>query len=130
MAARVLVSTLAALVVAATSGCHCLHKCFPHIGWRLHQCCPSACAPVCAAPCSPCGPVAFRPAVVASVGPDCPTCVSGPAMPPPTAFSPGSAPPGAYPPIIGNPMPLPNPPAGTGSQLHNPAQVPTKPTGN
>jgi hypothetical protein len=51
-------------------------------------------------------------------------------MPPPTAFSPGSNPPGAYPPIIGNPMPLPTPPGGSTNQLHNPTQVPTKTNGN
>lgn len=127
MKSRAILFAVAAAVVSSTSGCHFFHNCFPNLGWRFHQgCCAPACGPVCPPACPPCGPVVYRPPTVV---PDCPGCPTGPTVPLPAAYPPGSVPPGGYPPIIGNPMPLPGQP-GKSSDLHQPMQVPGKPSGS
>jgi hypothetical protein len=102
-------------VVSLTSGCACCDN--PCWGFRLHPwsspyggcgggggcggCCPAYSSPVSA-------PVVYRaPPVAAS--PDCP-CGSTPVFSHPTGYPAPSIYPGnPYPPIIGNPMPLPGP---------------------
>jgi hypothetical protein len=119
MKSRVIVFGLAAALMSTTSGCYCLHQCFPNLGWRFHQCCPTPAPCGTCAPCGPCcGPVGYHPPMVV---PDCPGCAGGPTVPQPAGF-----PPVAYPPVIGNPMPLPGQPGVTGTELHQPTQVPSK----
>ena len=124
MKSRAILSGLAVGLVSMTLGSGCCHPCFPNLGWRFHQCpsaCGAPCAPACPPPCGPCSPVGFRPPAVV---PDCPGC-NGPIVPP----LPAGYPPAAYPPVIGNPMPLPGQPGGT-TELHQPSPVPGKMGGN
>jgi hypothetical protein len=91
--------------VSLTSGCACCDN--PCWGWRFHPfhpCCggcPAYSSPVSA-------PVVYRPPTVVSSGSDCPGCGGGVVIHQPAA--PGGYPGMAYPPIIGNPMPLPGAP--------------------
>jgi hypothetical protein len=112
-------------VVSLTSGCACCSN--PCWGWRFH-------------PCSSCGhgghgaqtvpvsaPVVYRPVtVVPSGGPDCAGCGGGPMVPPAMAYPvppaggiPSFSGPATYPPMIGNPMPLPGANMGP-AELHAP----------
>lgn len=133
MKARALLFALAVGVVSMTSGCRCFRCCFPNAGWRLHDgeglfshCGASGWGgPACCAPVGAPGP-AYRPPVVVSgpvaggpvvPNPDCPGCAGG------VEYPPGFPQPVAYPPIIGNPMPLPG--AKGPNELHNP--MPVKP---
>jgi hypothetical protein len=117
MKSRVIVSGLAVLLVSLTSGCCCLHNCFPNLGWRFRECCPTPQPCGTCAPCGPsCAPAGYHPPTVV---PDCPGC-GGPTVPA------VGYPPAAYPPVIGNPMPLPGQPGGGGTELHQPNQVPSK----
>jgi len=137
-------------VLSLASGCHCLRECFPYLGWRLHHgCCGPVCPdrvctpPVCPAP--GCFTPVYRPVTPVTVVPSGPAVPSGPVVPDcPTCFggdSPGVSPPGPYPPVIGTPMPLPNPavvppshnapdgtnlPAPTPAPMSPPTPAPTK----
>ncbi len=115
MKSRAFVCALFAGVVSLASGCCCLHNCFPNVGWRLHQGC---CTPACSSPpvCAPCG---FRPPMVVSGGPDCPSCAHGGMG----TNTPIGYPPVAYPPIIGNPQPIPGASIAPGGELHAPMPV-------
>ena len=108
MKARAFVFALVVGVVSMTSGCHCFRCMFPYAGWRFHEGWWGHCGPCghdCA-PCGPgCGPIAYRPTSILTHGPDCPSCLTSAPAPHPTGY-PGVA----YPPIIGNPMPIPGGP--------------------
>jgi hypothetical protein len=90
-------------VLSLTSGCHCFRCMFPNAGWRFqsgwwghHHRGPGPCCPPCNT-CAPNGPIAFRPPVVVPGS-------GGVSVP-------GGYPTITYPPIIGDPMPIPG---GTG----------------
>ena len=94
-------------VVSLTSGCACCDN--PCWGFRFHPC---------QHPCQPCGgccpaysspvsaPVVYRAPTVISNGPDCPGCGGTPVMAHPLGYPTSVGSPN-FPPIIGNPMPLP-----------------------
>lgn len=111
---------LAALVFA-TSGClpYRQHPCW---GFRLHPCqtgggaC-GTCAPVCSSPIH--HPILHR---MADIGPGCSTCVGGGTM----ITQPVGYPSMGYPPVIGQPVPLPGPTVIPSNQLPNP--MPVKPS--
>lgn len=125
-------------VVSMTSGCHCFREHFPHVGWRLNSgglcapCGPAACRPVFAPACSSPvtgipvghGPVLQPPMVVSGGGPDCPGCNSGlggiSGIHMPAGYPSMAYPGGGYPPIIGNPMPIPGIGVIPGHELHQP----------
>lgn len=137
MKSRALWYALVAVSLSMTTGCHCFRCCFPNLGWRLHDDhgvfqghhgasgCAPACGPVCAPAYRPPvivpAPVGYGPVGPVGMAPDCPGCVGGvyPVSVGPT--------PVAYPPVIGNPMPLPGATV-VPNELHNPA--PVKPNGN
>ena len=121
MKARALFCALIVGVVSMTSGCHWFRCVFPNAGWRFqtgwwghhHGNGPSC--PTCA-PCGTGAPIAFRPPVIVPGGPE----VVGP-----VSHSPAGYPSITYPPIIGNPMPIP----GGGGVIPNnqlPAPMPEK----
>lgn len=128
-----------ALIVGVTSltqGCYWFRSHFPNVGWRLQHCGPT-CGPVCGPPCGPvcppvCSspvsiPVMHRPPVVVPGGPDCVGCNGG--APPGVGHQPAGYPSfpypqGGYPPVIGNPMPLPGAAVTPPNQLHSPMAVP------
>jgi hypothetical protein len=130
MKIRALVSALVVSMVSMSTGCTCFHNCFPNVGWRFHEgCCPSACSPpVC---CGHSGPVAFRPPMVVSGGPDCPSCAAGMSGMPGMSGMAGYQPAGFQPiPVIGNPMPIPGVQVIPGSGLPNPMPTNPKTGGN
>lgn len=118
MTTRSLVPVLIAGVVAAASGCHWFHRCFPCLSWRLHHWhhhhAPAIYDPVYAVPACPgpgyCPVPVYRPAGLSPVVPltpqvICPDCgPEGGQGPAPTVL-----PPTGYAPVIGQPMPLPMP---------------------
>ncbi len=108
-------------LVSLTSGC--LYHRHPCWGFRLHPCqtgggC-GTCAPVCSSPIH--HPILHH--KIASVGSGCPSCIGGGAM----INQPVGYPSMAYPPIIGNPSPLPGPTIIPSHDLPNP--MPVKPSG-
>ena len=121
MKARVFCCALVVGVLSMTSGCHCFRAVFPNAGWRFQTgwwghhkngngngvCCP---------PCGPAAPIAFRPPVVVPGEGDGIGCNGGVSVP-------AGYPTISYPPIIGNPMPIPG---GTGVIPNNqlPAPMP------
>jgi hypothetical protein len=125
MKTRAFVFTLIVGVVSMTSGCHCFRCMFPNAGWRFHEgwwghggC----------APCGTCGPatgpIAYRPPVVVP-NHDCVGCNGAvPGMGPGTGY-----PTITYPPIIGNPVPIPGGPSVIPSS-ELPAPMPNKKNGN
>jgi hypothetical protein len=118
MRIRVFCFALVVGVVSMTSGCHCFRCAFPNAGWRFHQGgLGHGCAPC--GPCAPGGPVSFRPPAVVSGGHDCVGCNGG------VSHLPAGYPSITYPPIIGNPIPIPG---GTGIIPNNqlPAPMPDK----
>ena len=105
---------LAALVSIA-SGCmpYRHHPCW---GFRLHPCATGGgqCAPAGSSPIH--HPIKHR---LAHVGHGCPTCIGGGAM----INQPIGLPTTSYPPVIGNPVPLPGPTVIPSNQLPSPMPV-------
>jgi hypothetical protein len=104
-------------LVSLTSGC--LYSRHPCWGFRLHPCQTGGnCAPVCSSPIH--HPILHR---LSHLGPDCPTCIGGGA----TIHQPVGYPSMGYPPVIGQPIPIPGGPTVIPSnQLPNP--MPVKPS--
>lgn len=116
-------------IVSTTSGCACCDN--PCWGFRLHPfhsscgscnscgCCPAYSSPVSA-------PVVYRPPTIATGAPDCPSCGGGGVVmhQPPIYPAPSGFPVTGYPPIIGNPMPLPGTPSFPGHDTIVPNPMP------
>ena len=117
MKARILTLAFVA-VTSLASGCYWCHSscCHPCLGWRLHNWC-HPCAPVCSSPVPSVGPV-----VGPVVGPGCGGCCDG--------GGPTITQPAGYPPVIGQPIPLPGPTVVPSSVLPNPMPVPKNGNGN
>lgn len=130
MKSRAIWSILLAGVVSMSSGCYCLHNCFPNVGWRFHQHGCGGCAPACTSACSSPAPVAFGSGPVVPGGPGCSSCAAGALPPPivtqPAGYTPAGYTPAGYPPVIGSPMPIPGPTIIPSSEL--PVPMPVKKT--
>jgi hypothetical protein len=109
-----------AALVSLTSGCLPYHN-HPCWGFRLHPCqngggaC-GACAPVCSSPIH--HPILHK---FKDGGAGCSTCIGGS-----TITQPAGYPMMTYPPVIGQPTPLPGPTIIPSNQLPNP--MPVKPS--
>ena len=110
-------------LVSTTSGCLPYHN-HPCWGFRLHPC---ATGGACGA-CAPCAPVCSSPIhhpilhKLADLGPGCPTCTGET----PVMSAPAGYPTMSFPPIIGQPSPLPAPRVVPPGETPNPMPT-TKP---